>query len=417
MTNHRSGSLLSQSPGSKLAPDALEKTHTPRRPRLGWFHRYPARFAPDTVERMLRVVRRHMGSEPGWVLDPFAGTGTAVAAARQMGIDAIGLELSHLGLLIAHVRLQPPEDLVAAEAHAVRLAKLAAGSWMWDVPEDLIAWLGRPNARRLSHFLLYLHDLQPPALRRWLELAVSCALRPSSKWLPGSIKPQVDPSRDKPPAITDNLLRAARLLSRDCRIEQLQGVAKAVVLKGDGCSLPFRDRSIAGIVTSPPYASTYDYFDVQRLSYLAFDWPREVHLQVGRASAISADGAGFIPPAAIRELYDEEYRSEATIEGRRLRAYLQAMERHAAEARRVVRPGARVAYAVANSLRGGRTFDLVGAVTEVLRRAGFVRVSVHKRRTTPRRILPAGRDRKSGRFSSSANPAIDECIIYASCPR
>lgn len=366
---------------------------------------------------MLRAVTKHMGSDPGWVLDPFAGTGTTVAAARQMGIDAIGLELSHLGLLIAQVRLDPPEDLVAAEAQAVRLAKLAAGNWMWDVPDDLIEWLGRPNSRRLSHFLLYLHDLQPTALRHWLQLAVSCALRPSSRWLPGSIKPQVDPTRKKPPAITQNLIRSARLLSRDCRIEQLKGGGKALVLKGDACSLPFRDGSIAGIVTSPPYASTYDYFDVQRLSYLAFEWPREAHLQVGRASAISADGAGFIPPKALKELYFDEYRSEGTVDGRRLRAYVQAMERHAAEARRVVRPGGRVAYAVANSVRGRRTFDLVGAITEVLRRAGFVRVSVHKRRTTLRRILPAGRDPKTGRFSSSARPAIEERIIYASCPR
>jgi hypothetical protein len=365
---------------------------------------------------MLRAVRRHMAAEPGWILDPFAGTGTTLAAARQMGIDAIGVELSHLGLLITQVRLEPPEDLARAQSLADRLAKVARGSWVWDVPDELVEWLGRPNARRLSHFLLFLNDLGPPALRRWMELAVSNALRPSSRWLPGSIKPQFDPTRPKPPAITRNLVRAARQLARDCQAENWEGSARTIVVKGDACSLPFADESIAGIVTSPPYESTYDYFDVQRLSYLALGWRRETHLQVGRTHSISPDGAGFLLPLAVKQLYADVYRSETTLKGRRLRAYMQAMERHAAEAYRVLRPGARVAYAVANSVRGGQDFDLVGAITEILRRAGFVRFSVHKRRTTPRRILPAGRDPMTGRFSSSDGPMMEERVVYASRP-
>lgn len=350
MTKRSTGGSRSAPPSTAASERLGEGTHGVGRPKLAWFHRYPARFAPGTVERMLRAVRRHMASEPGWILDPFAGTGTTLAAARQMGIDAIGLELSHLGLLIAQVRLVPPDDLTRAQALAVRLARVARGSWVWDVPDELVAWLGRPNARRLSHFLVFLHDLQPPSLRRWMELAVSSALRPSSRWLPGSIKPQIDPTRSTPPEITKNLVRAARLLARDCLVEQTASRGRALVLKGDGCSLPFADESIAGIVTSPPYESTYDYFDVQRLSYLAFGWPREPHLQVGRSHSISPDGVGFLPPHALKQLYIDEYRSEATLDGRRLRAYVQAMEKHAGEAYRVLRPGARVAYAVANSV-------------------------------------------------------------------
>lgn len=158
---------------------------------------------------------------------------------------------------------------------------------------------------------------------------------------------------------------------------------------------------------------TYDYFDVQRLSYLAFGWPVRSLLQIGKSSGISVDGVGFRPPRGMKRWYVDEYRSEATVNGRSLRAYLQSMEKHLEEARRVLFKGGIVAYAVADSIRSTRTFRLSLAIRSLLRDAGFGKIETCTRALSSRRILPAGRDPSSGRFTSDAGPSIEERIIFA----
>jgi len=369
--------------------------------------------------RMLRAVYGRAGGAPFTVLDPFAGTGTTLSAARQIGLNAIGVELSSLGVLIAQVRLMPPDDLGKAMRLLERCLESAKDTWASRLPDELVSWLGLRNSKRLSHYLAFLRRVRNAQERSWLQVAISSALRPSSRWLPGSIKPQVDPDR-APPPIEHSLIRWSRALARDCQAERAnyKRGTRSLVVKGDATALPLATGVVDAIVTSPPYGMMYDYFDVQRLSYIAFDWPWEHELQIGRSSRISKDGVGFSPPRAMMKWYAEVYRGEETVEGRALRAYLRGMRAHLTEAHRVVRPGGVVAYAVANSVRARRVFGLVDAIVELMRDCGFVEVRARRRVGETRRILPLGRSRRTGRFSSTSREvSVDERVIYAVRPR
>jgi hypothetical protein len=55
--------------------------------------KYKEGFSADFVEYAVRQVTKSQGL----LLDPFAGTGTALFAARRMGWDGIGIELLPLG--------------------------------------------------------------------------------------------------------------------------------------------------------------------------------------------------------------------------------------------------------------------------------------------------------------------------------
>ena len=384
--------------------------------RLGWFHRYPARFHAAVLRRMFTSAERHSGRGSLVILDPFCGTGATVSAARQRGHRSIGIELSHLGLLIARVRLSPPVNVDSALDFALECSKVGRPAWYKPVSDDLVDWIGIRNAKFLSYFLMLLDLVDDERERSWLELAMSSALRSSSVWLPGSIKPQVDPDR-RAPDLRRNLRRAARRLALDCAFERASDSSlPAFVLKGSATNLPLSDESVDAIITSPPYESMYDYFDVQRLSYLAFSWPVEKRSQIGRATGIVRDGVGFVPPDAMVDWYVDHLRGEETIGGRALRAYLNSLDAHLREAFRVVRPGGSVSYAVANSIRFGRTFPLVDGIKELMTGAGFEMIRVCKRKRPARAILPTGRNRKTGRFSSGSGVEVDERIIYARRP-
>jgi DNA modification methylase len=377
----------------------------------GWFHRYPARFAPEVVESMLDGIKERAGRRPKHVLDPFAGTGTTMAVARRRGITSTGIELSQLGVLIARLRLEPPDDVDAAVARGEEWAESTTSERI-TVSAELVEWIGEGNAATVSGYLRRLRALRDEKLQRFMTVAVSSALRPASRWLPGSIKPQVDPSR-QPQAIADQLRRAVRRLGADCRGER-SGSAAAHVLVGTARKIPLAPASVDAVLTSPPYYVTYDYLDVQRLSYLAFGWPWPAEEQIGRRYYVSPDGIGFSPPRSMEEWYARTYRSEQSVLGRALRAYLQDMRAHFQEVTRVLKPGGAVAYAVGNSTRSGKRFDLATTTGELMEEAGLFDIELEPReQSTARRILPAGRDPSTGRFCSEPTPGVDEYVVYA----
>jgi DNA modification methylase len=379
---------------------------------LTWLHRYPARFPIEAVQLMFQHVSSRMSKGFSIVLDPFGGSGTTLSASRQFGNKSIGIELSNLGVLLTSVRLYPPDSLEYALDFVERLIKKEPPKSYEHLPNELVNWIGVENACTLSFYLNTVKNIENSQLRSWLSIAISSALRPSSSWLPGSIKPQLDHQRNPPP-LRDQFIRAARRLARDCELEASDG-PPPIVIKGDARVLPLPSSSIDVVITSPPYGTTYDYFDVQRLTYLAFNWPQEAHLQIGRAYRISPDGSGFTPPDSLAHWYLTEYRGELTAEGRALRAYINDMRCHFQEVYRVVRHGGVIAYALANSMRKGRTFDLIGAITQIMNEIGFKDIQTIPREISDRRILPSGRDPLTGRFSSSCSKVlIQEKIVSA----
>lgn len=70
-------------------------------PLFKWF-RYKEAFADALVNYLLAELKL----QPGKLLDPFAGVGTALFAARERGWDTVGIELLPVGTFVMKVRLQ-----------------------------------------------------------------------------------------------------------------------------------------------------------------------------------------------------------------------------------------------------------------------------------------------------------------------
>jgi hypothetical protein len=294
--------------------------------RLGWFHRYPARFATEVVTEMIVEAQQRLGRKPSLLLDPFAGTGATLAAARQLSIPSVGTELTTLGALIAQLRLDPPgetEEVLHRASTWIRRKHALTHA----VHPELRTWLGDANAETLSTLKLIIAQERDPRVVRFLTIALSSALRPSSCWLPGSIKPQVDPHR-LPSSLEGSFVRSMRALARDCEIERSDGAIPSLAFQADALAIPIADNKCECVITSPPYFTTYDYFDVHRLSYLAFGWSRSIDAQVGRRVAISLDGISFDPPNAFADWYRNDFKAESTIKGRALRLYSQRLSDH-----------------------------------------------------------------------------------------
>ncbi len=76
-------------------------------------------------------------TEPGdWVLDPFAGTGTTLVVAEQLGRHAVGIEIDPQMVEVIHWRLgaRRPADSIASLRHYYRFTSDLDAVWPLNAP-------------------------------------------------------------------------------------------------------------------------------------------------------------------------------------------------------------------------------------------------------------------------------------------
>jgi DNA modification methylase len=342
--------------GAPSPDDDVDRTH------VHGFHTYPARMHPATAAGLVRVV----APEGGTVLDPFCGSGTVLVESLVSGRAAIGTDLNPLAVRLSRLKTTAtvPAQREAMCASAAAVAEFAnarrvarAGATRRYPPEDVAAFD--------PHVLLELDSLRagipqcaPEAsIREALELVLSAILVKVSRR-----------QSDTSSAIATRRIAAgfpSRLFRR--KTEELTRRLAEFVQRLPETHRPTRVelddatklRSVApstidGVVTSPPYAATYDYLahHALRLRWLGLD-----------ASALSAGELG-----ARRRYARLEAGAAADEWVRELSRSLRAMSR-------VCRRKARVALLLADSAVDGEAIRADLVIASIAPAEGFVLVA------------------------------------------
>ena len=331
----------------------------PDRAHVHGFHAYPARMHPATAARLLGA----LSDERSVVLDPFCGSGTVLVEAMIAGRRAVGVDLNPLAVRLARVKTNPG---VAAQRDAVLVAarEIAAfaderrvrkaGATRRYPPEDVEAFD--------PHVLLELDSLraaiaqrggEDPFVREALEMVLSSILVKVSRRTSDTSSARSQrriaagfPSRlfmDKAAELARRQSEFASLLPSSSSPPRI-AVDDATRLRTVGAS------SVDFVVTSPPYASTYDYLQHHglRMRWLGLD-----------ARALDAGEIGArrryarLDPVSARDAWSREL-------GLTLRALS-----------RVCRKGARVVLLLADSAVRGEALRADSVVTEVAPACGF----------------------------------------------
>lgn len=268
-----------------VAPAGSEADE-PERAHVHGFHPYPARMHPVTASRLVTAF-----TEPGGrVLDPFCGSGTVLVESMLASRMPLGTDLNPLAVRLARLKTTKVteadvERFVAGAAAIAELAdtrrKARAGASRRFPTEDVQAFA--------PHVLLELDSIRA-ALERAipnspkLDADVVPALYLSlSAVLTKVSKKQGDTSEEhgekrlaagyatklfvkKVKELGTRLLAFSALLPADYK--------RPRVVQGDATVLTdVAEASIDAIITSPPYAGTYDYLahHEMRLRWLGLD--------------------------------------------------------------------------------------------------------------------------------------------------
>jgi hypothetical protein len=253
------------------------------------FHSYPAKLHPATARILAEIVGR-TARRPQPIVDPFCGSGTTLVEIRAAGMRAIGVDLNPLAVLVSRAKTWtvPPRrrrDLrdvghaIAGEVLAAGKAARRSGAEAAPIRKPvgfdpnarnrrLASWYAPHVRRELELIAWHLDELR----ERDAELAdVLTACLSAILYKVSSRASDTDGTW-----VDRNIPRGAAARHFQQRVELLfAGLgdfppgSPPDIFEMDARKLGdvVPDGTAGGIITSPPYAGTYDYAEHQRLRF------------------------------------------------------------------------------------------------------------------------------------------------------
>lgn len=310
------GSVTPETPLSELnlnwrERDLPEKERTKHVHRL---HPYLGKYIPQLVEIFLRKY-----FQPGQtVLDPFAGSGTALVQANELGVNAIGYDISAFNVLLMRAKTKHYDlknvkqeilDILQKAAHSVE--SRAGRPMLWDSncnaktkkttsnSQYLEQWFA-PEA--LGQLLAYRNLIDTYQNQEILKIILSRSARSARLTthfhLDFPKTPQTKPywcykhSRTCVPTTNANQFLKRYSLDTIRRLEEFAAqTTNATVTIVHADSRNSRMPQVDGVITSPPYVGLIDYHEQHRYAYELLGLQDRSGYEIGAAKQGTSENA------------------------------------------------------------------------------------------------------------------------------
>jgi DNA modification methylase len=397
------------------------------------YHRYPAKFIPQLVERL---VDEYVSGEDVQINDPFYGCGTTIVTAISRGFKASGTDINKIAYLITNVKSTPIEPVYLDREIKQFLSQIkyleGTQTTLFHrdieplIPERHIErinyWFTEGNRIELSKILRVIYEENDETIRNFLLVAFSNILKNCSIWLQGSTKPTRD-FKKKPLTPYYALRRHLKRMQ-----EGNKSFYNVVPLKvqnnlndylnikiADARCQPVPDDSVDLIVSSSPYVTSYEYADLHQLSTIWLDLAEDLteykkeFIGTSYKKYENKKPRSKIALDIVNRMLERNQKMAKEIE-----AFFIDMEEVFDENYRILESEGRCCYVIGDTKLKGVNILNAEVFAESLQCSNFKLDRIIKRRISSK-ILPQKRDEKTGRFASNdianseAYPV--ECIV------
>jgi DNA modification methylase len=404
------------------------------------YHRYPAKFIPQLARRIIE----NYSTPDSLVGDPFLGSATTGIEAVRTHRAFWGADINPVALLISKAKCYPIDpseiknfwqrlnrqldrlpnigrrSLTVSEESLILAIDISHAS-----PEERLAyWFPTTHRAILGDLLQVISRMRNAAIRSFFLCAFSNILRGCSIWLSGSTKPQKDLTkimsnpvesfrRQVRDMIRRNDLYWADLISSN--IDPSRAFLWCAIELQDARRLHLGDAQLDLVVTSPPYATCYQYLELHQLTQLWFEKYQIIESNDLRQACIGGKGVSARESCNANSSTGSATADEALSklaklrngssgpavdrEVRALRFYFHDMQAAVREMARVIAGGKYMVLIIGDSYKRGVNIPTSAALSEMAIASGFELERKIVRRV-PARILVSTRDKKTGRFSS-----------------
>jgi len=365
------------------------------------FHTYPAMMIPQVARRLIHMY----GQRGDTLLDPFCGSGTSLVEARLAGLNAYGIDLNPLAVLLARVKSTPLPVECLQEGlsciynqyrHLQRLPELERQRYK---PHffNIDYWFSPQVQEELALLREAIFSLKDAPVRDFFLVAFSHTVRECSYTRKGEFKLYRIPSEQQkdyqPDTLAIFLAKAeANIASMAQFTAQVRGNSWVQVIQGDMRERqPIPNEAIDLVVTSPPYGDSHTTVAYGQFSRLSLQWlgfPDEEAKSVD-ARALGGKRAEVSTPPYRSQTLEETHEQVAQRDKRRanqVRAFYDDFARCLAEITRVCRPKAKACFVVGNRTVKGIKIPTDTILVEMAEGFGWRFVDAFERRIPNKRM-------------------------------
>lgn len=368
-------------------------------------HAYPAKFPAFIASKAIQLAYKS-GIEVNTVSDIFCGCGTVAIEAKLNGVNFWGCDINPVATLITKAKTGNYSISKLEELYNFIQDSYSNNRTVYNYEESnerIRYWFKQEQFYDLSKLKEAIMSIPKGKYRTCFECLFSSILKPTSKWLTKSIKPQIDPSKN----IADvwkTFERQFRKFTK-CVSDMPQTQSNIEIVT---CSI-LTKRSLPKvdlIITSPPYVTSYEYADLHQLSSLWLDFTDDYTLlrKGTMGSAYNSETFNYdilelneTAREIILELKSNKKISKAKIKS--IARYYIDMQKATEQCYKMLNPHGMALFVIGDTEYKGTQIHNSRQLVESLIKSGFREVTVSKRKIR-NKILTPYRD-ENGKFTSN----------------
>lgn len=371
-------------------------------------HPFPARMAPSIALAELPSKRKLK------VLDPMAGSGTTIVAARMKGHEAVGFDLDPLAVLISNVWCDDinPDAIISLADNVIRKSALiikrikAKQAYPHSADNEtkrfIDFWFDKNARKQLNALSRTIAGIKNKKLQSTLWCAFSKLIITKER----GVSLAMDVSHSRP----HKVYRRAPIMPFDKFMINVKSIARSApfvssdlpsahVQIGDARNLPLSKNSIDLVVTSPPYLNAIDYLRGHKLALVWMGYTigklREI-----RSNNIGTEVTGLSLSAEDSRLIMKKMGDIDTLSShnqKMIEKYVGEMGLVMKEISRVLKPGGKAVIVIGNSTIKGVYIKNSEAIIALGKKSKLhLKKVISREISEQRRYLPAPTFNKSG---------------------
>ena len=241
-------------------------------------HNYPAKFPAFITTKAIEYAKS-LDINPRKIADIFCGCGTVAIEAKKNNIAFWGCDISPVATLIAKVKSGDYDIILLNEYRNSILSKFQKADFLFDYSqanERIKYWFYDETFQKLSNLkkVIIEENFINDKYCQFFLCAFSNILKPSSKWLTKSIKPQIDPSKSQK-NVFDLFKKQTEMMISAYEQSGICKKGKITIETTNFLKQQLKRPKVDMIVTSPPYVTSYEYADLHQLSSLWLDFTQD----------------------------------------------------------------------------------------------------------------------------------------------
>lgn len=368
------------------------------------YHRYPAKFIPQIVSRLVEKYT----SVGDLVVDPFGGCGTTLVESKVLGRLSIAVDINPVAVLITKAKITPivPERAEKSFALLKKVLDTYGEKVKVKTPkhERIDYWFKPEAKRKLAFVFTEISKIKDQDVKDFFTCGFSNVLKNCSIWLQKSNKPTRDFNKKLSDPIHIFYKHIKSMMRGNLSFYQLlseRGLLKVPsrVYCADARTIPIRDNCANLIVTSPPYVTSYEYADLHQLTALWLEYTKDLSDFRKRFIGTSYHNKKNLTlNSSIAEDIRKGLLEKDKKTAEEVSTYFSEMNQVFVEMKRILKKGGKTCIVVGNtSLKGVKILN-AEVFTEQLHNLGFKLIDIIKREI-PSKNLPSVRDKKTGKFA------------------